>query len=84
MTKTYSLHIATILASTEARSRWNIGEAEAERAIRAARRQVQRYGDEARDGLLSWCITDEERTIVARALGSARVATIVKEWTARG
>jgi len=52
-------------------------------AIRSARRQVQRYGDEARDALLSWCRTEEEREWMRHALGPARVGTVVREWDER-
>lgn len=83
MSKMYADKVAFIVQSAERRAVWNTRPEEVERAIRAARRQVQRYGQEARDGLLSWCGDDQERALVERALSSARVATIVKEWDQR-
>lgn len=83
-TRLYADKVAVICATTETRTAWSITSERAERAIRAARRQVQRYGDEARQGLLSWCKDDAERELVSRALDtSTRIGTIVKEWDVR-
>lgn len=78
---TYAEHTAIILSVTP---RPGLTAERAERHIRAARRQVQRYGDEAVAGLLSWCSTDDQRATVRRALDTrTRVATVVREWEAR-
>lgn len=79
-----TLNVVTILATPEQRERWEYDPKHAEAAIRSARRQVQRYGDEARAGYLRQASTDEERQIIERALSTARVRTIVYEWIGRG
>lgn len=73
-----------ITITAEKRALWETRPEEVEKAIRAARRQVQRYGQEAVDGLMSWCADDDERALVARALSTnTRVSTILREWEAR-
>lgn len=81
----YQQNTATILATPSDRVQLpeNLNTESAERAIRSARRQVQRNGDKAREALLSWCKTDEEREWLLRAIGTARVGTIVQEWDER-
>lgn len=79
-----TLNVATILATPEQRARWEYDPMHAEAAVRSARRQVQRYGDAAREGYMRQASTDAEREIMSRALSSARVGTVVLEWIGRG
>ena len=78
------MNVSVLLATTEQRQRWEYDPKHAEAAVRSMRRQVQRYGDEARAGFIRQAATDDERQIIERALGSARVGTIVLEWIGRG
>jgi hypothetical protein len=84
MSRVYADKVAFIVQTPERRARWGTRPEEVDHAIRAARRQVQRYGPEAHAGLLSWCGDDSERALMERALSpNVRVSTIVKEWDAR-
>lgn len=78
------MNVSVLLATTEQRARWEYDPKHAEAAVRSMRRQVQRYGDEARDGFMRQGQTEEERAIIARALSNARVGTVVLEWIGRG
>ncbi|WP_417556257.1 hypothetical protein [Microbacterium sp.] len=76
--------VAVICATPSTRAEWDITEARADAAIRAARRQVTRHGDTARAGLLSWCKDDAERQLVEFALDPrTRVAAVVRDWAER-
>jgi hypothetical protein len=80
----YADKVAFIVTTRERRATWGTTPEQVDGAIRAARRQVQRYGAEAHTGLLSWCGDDGERALMERALSpKVRVSTIVKEWDAR-
>lgn len=85
MDKIKALHnVAVLLASPEQRGRWEYDPADAEAAVRSMRRQVQRYGDEARAGFIRQASNDHERQIIERALSTARVRTVTLEWIGRG
>lgn len=85
MGRNYLTAVSTLLANDEQRARWGLGADEADAAVRSMRRQVQRYGDEAVAGLLSWAATDGERVHIRRALDrGVRVGTVVREWQERG
>ncbi|MGW9587483.1 hypothetical protein [Microbacterium sp. NPDC055455] len=84
MSKMYADKVAFIVTTPERRATWGTTPEQVDRAIRAARRQVQRYGDDAKMGLLSWCGDDTERALLERALSpNVRVSTVVKEWDTR-
>ena len=82
MNKATALHHTFVLLSTPAqRANWGFTEEDAGRAVRAVRRLVARYGFEAYAGIMRQAQDDAERYTLERALSSARVNTIVNEWT---
>lgn len=80
----YADKVLLITATPAVRKQYGFTTGDADRIIRAARRQLARYGPEVLTDMYAWCRTDSDRALVARALSKQiRVSTAVQEWEER-